>query len=35
MSQNAQCICVTKTGPLMLFKEMFVVRCNKNNESHK
>jgi len=35
MSPNAQCICITKTGPLMLFKEMFVVHYKKNNESHK
>jgi hypothetical protein len=35
MSQNAQNLCITKTGPLMLFKKIFVVHCKKNNETHK
>ena len=35
MSQNAQNISITKIGPLMLFKEMFIAHCKKNNESHK
>jgi len=35
LSQNAQYICFTKTRSLLLLKEIYIVRCKKNNKSHK